>query len=83
VRTLKGAGLAYTDALQATKRGLIALTLCTVPEPQSGLESHWHRMSDTLENLRLDDLENTLVFVWTLLQQVDRPDATRRHSPSG
>ena len=28
---MKGLGIAYTDALRATKRGLIALTLCTVP----------------------------------------------------
>ena len=73
LNTLEGPGVAYTDALQATKRGLIALTLCTVPTPQNGLESHWHQMSDTMENLRVEDLETTLTFVWTLLQQVDRP----------
>lgn len=73
VKTLEGAGIAYTDALQATKRGLIALTLCTVPEPQSGIESHWHRMSDALENVSAKDLENSLNFVWALLEQVDHP----------
>jgi len=71
----EGAGQAYTDALQATKRGLIALTLCTIPDPLSGDESHWHRMSDTLENIHVEDIENCLTFVWTLLQQMDRQGA--------
>lgn len=72
VKILEGTGLAYTDALQATKRGLVALTLCTVPEPQSGIESHWHRMTDVLENVNVKDLETTITFVCTLLRQVDR-----------
>jgi hypothetical protein len=73
IKVTEGPGVAYTDALQATKRGLIALTLCTVPAPESGLESHWHQMSDTLENLHIEDIEKALAFVWALLQQVDRP----------
>jgi hypothetical protein len=76
IKVMEGPGVAYTDALQATKRGLISLTLCAVPTPESGLESHWHRMSDTLENMRVEDLEKTLAFVWALLQQVDRPAET-------
>jgi Iap family predicted aminopeptidase len=71
-KILEGPGLAYTDALQATKRGLIALTLCTIPDAQSGDESHWHRMSDTLENVHVEDIDNCLTFVWTLLQQLDQ-----------
>jgi hypothetical protein len=73
IKVLEGPGLAYTDALQATKRGLVALTLCAVPTPESGFESHWHQISDTLENLQLEDLENAMAFAWALLQQVDRP----------
>lgn len=68
---IEGAGVAYTDALQATKRGLIALTVCTVPAPESGMESHWHRMTDRVETLNPDDLAATLQFTWTLLQVVD------------
>ncbi len=71
LKIIEGPGIAYTDALRATKRGLAALTVCTVPEPNSGIESHWHRMSDTVENVRGEDIENTLVFVWSLLQRVD------------
>jgi hypothetical protein len=83
LKILEGSGIAYTDALQATKRGLIALTVCTVPEPDSGLESHWHRMSDTLENVRIEDIENALTFVWALLQQVDTQAETPHHKLSG
>ena len=75
IKIQEGPGLAYTDALQATKRGLIALTLCTIPDPLSGDESHWHRMSDTLENIHVEDIENCLTFVWTLLEQLDRQSA--------
>jgi hypothetical protein len=79
----EGPGIAYTDALQATRRGLIALTVCTVPEAGSGVESHWHRMSDTLENVRLSDIENCLSFVWTLLQQCDQQAVAAQPSVSG
>lgn len=67
----EGPGIAYTDALQATKRGLIALTVCTVPEAKSGVESHWHRMSDTLEHVHIEDIEKSLAFVLAVLKQVD------------
>jgi hypothetical protein len=77
MKILEGPGLAYTDALQATKRGLIALTLCTIPDPLTGDESHWHRMSDTDENIHVEDIENCLTFVWTLLQQLDRQGAAQ------
>lgn len=78
VKILEGAGLAYTDALQATKRGLVALTLCTVPEPQSGIESHWHRSTDVFENVNVKDIETTIMFVCTLLRQVDcQPAASK------
>jgi len=32
-------------------------------------------MSDTLENIHVEDIENCLTFVWTLLQQMDRQGA--------
>lgn len=82
VKIVEGVGLAYTDALQATKRGLMALTICTVPAPKSGSVTHWHRMTDTLETLSAKDLENTLRFAWTLLQLVDQR-AAEAASPSG
>jgi hypothetical protein len=80
LKILEGPGVAYTDALQATKRGLVALTLCTIPELQLGDESHWHRMSDTLDNIHVEDIENCLTFVWTLLQQMDSQEAASHPS---
>lgn len=75
----EGPGLAYTDALQATKQKRIALTVCTVPEPNSGETSHWHRLTDRVETLKPDDLGNTLEFIWALLQVVDET----RNNPGG
>jgi hypothetical protein len=83
VKILEGPGIAYTDALQATKRGLVSLTVCTVPEPKSGVESHWHRMSDTLEHVSIEDLEKTLKFVRALLKQVDSQTGESRQVISG
>jgi Zn-dependent M28 family amino/carboxypeptidase len=71
VPIIEGIGTAYTDALQATKRGLIALTVCTIPDPKSNVESHWHRMTDRVETLNHHDLSNTIEFTWTLLRTVD------------
>ncbi len=71
---IEGVGLAYTDALRATKRGLIALTLCTVPAPKSGVESHWHRMTDTPDRINPGDLGRCYQFVWHILEHVDRPN---------
>jgi hypothetical protein len=82
-KVLEGPGLAYTDALQATKRGLIALTLCTIPDPLAGDESHWHRMSDTLDNIHVEDIENCLNYVWVLLQQLDRQTSAPVPSNNG
>ena len=64
-------GLAYTDALAATKRGLIALTLNTLPSPITNDNLHWHRPSDTLAHIDLDALADTHAVVWQLLQQID------------
>ncbi|MFM8321122.1 MAG: M28 family metallopeptidase [Chloroflexota bacterium] len=75
LRLSEGPGLAYTDALVATLRGLPALTVCTVPEPGSGVESHWHRMTDTPETIDPADLANAMQFTWLLLQAVDQAGA--------
>ncbi len=71
LRLIEGEGLAYTDALPATKRGLIALTVCTIPEPGSTVVTHWHQISDTIEHIDSNDLENALQFTWKLLQAFD------------
>jgi hypothetical protein len=68
----EGVGLAYTDALRATKRGLIALTLCTVPSDEAESGSNWHQMTDTLEHVVSDDLKKTCTFTWEILQCVDQ-----------
>lgn len=73
LRLVEGPGLAYTDALPITQRGLMALTLCAVPEPGAGIESHWHQMSDTLENLSPADLANSIQAAWALLRAFDAP----------
>ena len=72
VSVFSGAGVAYTDALVATQRGLAALTLCAVPK--DGAESasaHWHQMSDTIEHINPDDLANTYRFTWEILKILD------------
>jgi hypothetical protein len=64
-------GLAYTDALVATKRGLIALTLNTLPSVTTNDTLHWHQPSDTLAHVDPDALADTHAVVWQLLQQLD------------
>lgn len=71
LRLAEGPGLAYTDALPATKRGLKALTVCNVPEAGSATNSHWHQMSDTMDYVNPDNVENTLQFTWKLLRCFD------------
>lgn len=65
-------GVAYTDALSATKRGLVAITLCSEANPQEGQFSHWHQMSDTLDTLKPDTLTTAHTFAWQILQAIDR-----------
>jgi len=64
-------GTAYTDALPATLRGRVALTLCTVPEGEAGASAHWHQMSDRFEVIDPQALAETEQFVWQVLQEVD------------
>jgi hypothetical protein len=71
IKVFKGAGVAYTDALPATRRGLIALTLCTLPPRGSGNKSHWHQMSDTFEYIEPEDLANIHHLTWQILKSVE------------
>jgi hypothetical protein len=68
----EGLGVAYTDALRATKRGLIALTLCTVPVDSAKSGSNWHQMSDTLEHIVPEDLDKVYAFTQEILQRIDQ-----------
>ena len=68
-------GLAYTDALKATQRGLRALTICNVPLNGAGAGSHWHQMSDTPDQIALPDLDKTFQFACEVLQFIDRSPA--------
>jgi len=65
-------GLAYTDAVPATKRGLVALTLCALPPSGSDETIHWHQMTDTLDHVDPQALADTHAFVWQILMDIDR-----------
>ncbi len=66
-------GVAYTDALVATQRGLVALTLGCLPPSQMQVVSHWHQMSDRVEYIEPQALEKSLEYTWHLLQEIDQP----------
>ena len=72
VKTLEMAGPAYTDALPATKRGVAALTLCCVDEVDPAAGLNWHQMSDTLEHVQREALEDMLCFTWQILLEMDK-----------
>jgi hypothetical protein len=65
-------GIAYTDAAVATKRKLIALSLGCLPEAGAGEPSHWHQMSDTVEHVDVEALQDSLSFTWQVLKEVDK-----------
>jgi hypothetical protein len=67
-------GIAYTDALAATRRGLISLSIGSSPEPGSDEVSHWHQVSDTLDTINPKTLVETHNFTWQVLQEIDRQD---------
>ncbi len=68
---VESAGEAYTDALPATKRGLIAVTVASAfPNPDTA-SSHWHQMSDRLEFIDMQTLRDAHTFTWNILQAVD------------
>lgn len=72
VETAEQAGIAYTDAAVATKRGLIALTLVAVPPPGSGESTNWHQMSDTIDEIDAQTLSDAQQFTWEALQKIDQ-----------
>ena len=65
-------GIAYTDALVATRRGLIALTIDALPSPGSDQAMHWHQMADTPAHVDPQTLADTHLFTWQILQEIDR-----------
>jgi Peptidase family M28 len=64
-------GIAYTDALVATRRGLVALTVDALPPAGSGETVHWHRVSDTLAHVDPEALADAQAFVWQVLREVE------------
>lgn len=64
-------GIAYTDALVATRRGLPALTLVSLLSPDAPGTMHWHQMSDTPANVDGHSLDEAQAFLWQLLQEID------------
>ncbi|HNH05563.1 MAG TPA: DUF4910 domain-containing protein [Anaerolineales bacterium] len=68
---IEAKGEAYTDALPATKQGLIALPISSAfPNPEQAV-SHWHQMSDRIEFIDRQSLQDTFTFTWNILQAVD------------
>lgn len=65
-------GIAYTDATAATKLGCVAITLVANPPKDTNESTHWHQMSDTMENVDPNTLQDALKFTWQILQIVDR-----------
>jgi hypothetical protein len=68
-------GIAYTDALAATQRGLIALSLDSYFPEASNEVSHWHQMSDNLESINPQSLSDQHAFAWHILQLIDQTAA--------
>jgi hypothetical protein len=68
---VESAGEAYTDALPATKRGLIAVTAASAFLNSDTVLSHWHQMSDRLEFIDMQTLRDAHTFTWDILQAVD------------
>ncbi len=66
-------GIAYTDAAVATKRGLVALTLVALPPAGTEAVMHWHQISDTVEHVDPQSLEDAYALTWQILKEVDRP----------
>jgi hypothetical protein len=69
--TREGVGAAYTDALPATKRGLVALALVSqLPQHSAGV-NHWHQVSDRIEFIELQALQDIHEFTWNILQAIE------------
>jgi hypothetical protein len=68
---LEMGGMAYTDALPATLRGRIAITVCAEEQDRAQAGSHWHQMSDRIEFIERQSLQDSHTFTWNILQLVD------------
>jgi hypothetical protein len=75
-------GIAYTDALAATKRGYISLSIGTHADLKRGEVSHWHQMSDTIETIRQETLEQVQSFTWEMLKEFDQWEGFLAGMPS-
>ena len=64
-------GTAYNDALPATMRGRIAVTVCSADPDHAVTGSHWHQMSDKVEFIDLACLQDAHAFTWLILQALD------------
>jgi hypothetical protein len=65
-------GTAYTDALPATMRGRIAVTVCSALLEHRVSGSHWHQMSDRIEFIDHQSLQDTHTFTWRIMQLIDQ-----------
>jgi hypothetical protein len=65
------AGIAYTDAAVATKRGLAALTVAALPQQGSEVSTHWHQMTDTLDRIEPQVLTDAHSFTLQVLRDLD------------
>jgi Zn-dependent M28 family amino/carboxypeptidase len=65
-------GNANTDATPATKHGCKAITIVANPPKGSKVSTHWHQMSDTLENVDERTLQDAFTFTGQLLHLIDR-----------
>jgi acetylornithine deacetylase/succinyl-diaminopimelate desuccinylase-like protein len=65
-------GIAYTDAAVATKRGLVSLSLDSLPVAGEESASHWHQMSDTIDKVDPQTLADAHSFTWQVLQEIDQ-----------
>jgi len=72
IDVLEKTGIAYTDALAATRRGFISLSISTHSDQNNNEISHWHQMSDTIETIRPETLEQVQVFTWKILEEIDQ-----------
>ncbi|MBE0410405.1 MAG: M28 family peptidase [Anaerolineales bacterium] len=72
IDVLEKTGIAYTDALVATKRGFIALSIGTHVDSHEEEVSHWHQMSDTVETIQPATLEKIHTFTWALMKEIDQ-----------
>jgi hypothetical protein len=69
ISLLSKIGLAYTDALVATKAGYPAITLVNTPSPAN--PSHWHQGSDTSTFIEDRTLKDCFALVRQILNTFD------------